>query len=409
VRRAIAAIGLTSGLLLTGIVAHAAPRAAAATPAAAAQGVLDARVAAVTSGDRSGFLATVDPEAPAAFRDAQARQFDGLRSVPLASYALAVRLDDTGDLAGPAGLSPRYGGAPTFLPETRLRYRLRDYDERDDVASLFLTFVQRGGRWFVGGDADLASLGLLPARFLWDDGPVRVHPTAHFLVLSHPEDADRADALAAIAEDAMVRLTVAWDQPWSQRIPLILPHSIDELAGLIQSTFDLSRFVAFVNYGAVRDTGYEPTAPRIYIQDRNLRAYPRDFQVQTLTHELDHAAAAPLAGPLIPAWVHEGVADWIAKGRPTGERKPGGSDGVLPRDYEFVTGGSGTIVRAYSESRSAISYLASRFGLGAPSRFFATLGAARVAPGDADYQTDAALRRVTAIGLADLQRGWARR
>src|SRR5204862_7817942 len=148
-----------------------------------------------------------------------------------------------------------------------------------------------------------------------------------------------------------------------------------ELAALIESTFDLTNFVAFVNYVGIRDSGFEPTAPRIFIQDRNLSRYPRDFQVRTLSHELVHAAASSLAGPLIPAWVHEGIADWIAKGRPTGERRPGGSDGVLPRDYEFVTGGSSGIVRAYSESRSALSYLSSRFGLGAPSRFFATLGA----------------------------------
>ena len=45
-----------------------------------------------------------------------------------------------------------------------------------------------------------------------------------------------------------------------------------------------------------------------------------------LGHELDHAAAAALAGPFVPAWVHEGVAEWVAKARPTGERKPGGQE-----------------------------------------------------------------------------------
>jgi hypothetical protein len=408
VRRVAAAAAVVVGLALV-VGVGAAPAVPSQPTQLAVQQVLDARATAVKNGERAAFLATVDPGAPASFRAAQSRQFDGLLSVPLASYSLTARLDDTGDLAAAAGLSARYGGAPVYLPETRLRFRFLDYDDREDVESLFLTFVQRAGRWYIGGDDDLASLGLLTARFIWDQGPVRVNPTPHFVVVSHPEDAARADALATIAEDAMTALNARWDQPWYQRIPLVLPHSIDELAALLQSTFDLTNFVAFVNYGAVRDNGFEPTAPRIYVQDRNLARYGRDFQVQTLTHELDHAAASALAGPLIPSWVHEGVADWIATGRSTTERKPRGSDGVLPRDYQFVTGGGAAILRSYGESRSAISYLASRFGLGAPSRFFAVLGAARVVAGDADYQTDAALRAMTGVGLADLIAGWARR
>src|SRR5205807_9789108 len=126
---------------------------------------------------------------------------------------------------------------------------------------------------------------------------------------------------------------------------------------ILQSTFDLTNFVAFVSYGSLRDADWEATAPRIYIQDRNLSRYPRAYQVQTLVHELSHGAAAPLAGPFIPAWVHEGVADWVALGQTTDERKPDGSDGVLPRDYEFTTGGATAILRAYGESRSAISFL----------------------------------------------------
>lgn len=382
--------------------------AAPPTPAIAVQQLLDRRAAAVVAHDADGFARTVDPAAPPAFRDEQRQQFLGLATVPLATYRLTVRLDDTGDLAGPSGASARHDGAPTFLPETRVTYRLAGYDDRDDVASLYLTYVQRDGAWFVAADDELHAVGLPTARFVWDRGPVRSRPTAHFLVLSHPEDAARADALAAIAEDAIAELDARWDQPWSHRIPLILPHSIDELAELLQSTFDLTNFVAFVNYGAVRDTGFEITAPRIYIQDQNLSRYDRAFQVRTLVHELDHAAAAPLAGPFVPSWVHEGVADWVATGRSTTERKPNGSDGVLPRDYEFVTGGSGAIVRAYAESRSAISSLAARGGLGAPSQLFVALGMTRVAPGDADYHVDAALRGAVGIGLGDFTREWAR-
>ena len=372
------------------------------------QTVLDARVAAVGRGDRQAWLATVDPAAPAAFRAAQARSFDGLRTLPLSTYRLTARLEDSGDLG--SHLSPRYQGAPTFLPETRQSYRFRGYDERDAVDTLWLTFVRRDGRWYVGGDADLADLGLDTARNLWDLGPVRVAPTTHFLVLSRPDQAARADALAGIAEEAAGLLERRWDRPWSGRIPLILPGSIEELETMLQSTFDLDNFVAFVVYGATRDTGWDATAPRIFIQDRNLSRYGRGFQLETLVHELVHAATVAIVGPFIPGWVHEGTADWVAKGGPEGgdisARPPRGSDGRLPLDFEFTSGGGSAILRSYDESRSATAFLAQRWGQGAPSTLLGALGRPRVAPGNADYHVDQALRQVTGLDLAGFQRTW---
>ncbi|MBW3614703.1 MAG: hypothetical protein KY439_05245 [Actinobacteria bacterium] len=406
--RALVALALLAAAAATAAAPQHPARAAQAGDdrLAAVQAVLDARVAALANGDRAGWLATVDPQAPASFREAQSRSFEGLRSLPLERYELQARLEDTGDLS--AGLDKRYGG-PVFLPETRQRLRFRDYDDRDAVDSLWLSFVQRDRRWYVAGDDDLAALGVDTFRGLWDFGPVEALAGEHFLTIYHPAQAERAKALAGIAEEALAVLRDRWDQPWSERIPLILPGSTDELEKLLQSTLDLDKFVAFVSYGAVRDTGWETTAPRIYIQDNNLSGYGRAYQVETLVHELVHAAGAPIAGPQIPAWVHEGAADWIATGRPPRERKPKGSDGRLPRDFEFTTGPQPQILRAYRESRSAISYLASRSGRGAPTALFRALGEPKVVAGSVDFQVDAALRRTAGAGLADLESGWAAR
>lgn len=404
-----AAVALTALLALGSVSAPS--RAGAAQTSSGPQAVLDARVTALGAGDRDGWLATVDPEAPKSFRDMQGRLFDGLRSVPLETYTLEARTDDTGDLAAGADLSARYGGAAVQLPETRQRLRLRGYDAVDAVDSLWLTFVQRDGRWFVGGDEDLASLGLDTARGLWDFAPVEVRATEHFLTIFHPAQRGRATALSGIAEEAIAILEERWDQPWPGRIPLILPADTGELERLLQSTIDLDKFLAFVAYGADRDQGWTATAPRIYIQDANLSKYGRDFQLETLVHELAHAAGAPLAGPFVSAWVHEGVADWVATGRPMRERKPSGSDGALPRDFEFSTGSQSAIIETYRESRSATSFLAARAGRGAPTALFREVGAVRVAPGNADHHIDAALRRIVApdFGLGELTAGWAAR
>jgi hypothetical protein len=380
---------------------------AAEDPLAGVNQTLAARTTAVRNGDRKAFLATVDPQAPAAFRSAQARMFDGLRTVPLTGFTLQARVDATGDLS--AGLAGAYGNAPVFLPETRMVYRITGYDERDAVDNVWYTYVQRGGRWYVAADDDLEDVGVLTARNLWDFGPVQEQRSDHFIILSHPEQAERAAALIGIAEESATALVSRWDQPWSGRIPMVLPGSIEELAKMLQSTFDLTKFVAFVVYQPIRDDGFGTTAPRVYVQDRNLSRYTRDFQLTTLTHELDHAAVAPLAGPNIPSWVHEGVADWVATGQSTGERKPKGSDGLLPRDYQFTTGSSAEIVRSYAESRSAVSYLASRFGVGAPSQLVRALGELGTPPGSVDFNLDATMRRLFNISFAQFQSAWARR
>lgn len=370
----------------------------AGSPLAAVQRVLDARVAAVLSGDKTAFMATVAPDASAAFKAAQSRLFDGLRSVPLERYSLEARTIETGDLSR--------RGDGTFLPETRQRMRLRDYDPVDAVSTLWLTFTERGGDWFVLADDDLVDLGLDTARGLWDFGTVVAQPLDHFLVLSHPEQRDRAAALGAMAEKALAVHQARWTKPWPARIPMILPASVEELQALLQSTVDLTKFVAFVSYGSVRDSGYEPTAPRIYIQDANLSKHTERFQIETLAHELNHAAVAYLNGPFIPAWVHEGVADWVSTGQRTNERNRSSEHSNLPRDHSFSTGSQSSIVRSYGLSRAAVSTLARVKGSDAPADFVVELGSIRVAPGSVDYHVDAALRRATGMSVADLERLW---
>jgi hypothetical protein len=387
---------------LVAVVALVLPAARAqeqASPLAAVQEVLDRRTAAVTRGDRDAFLGTVDPQAPRSFRDSQARSFDGLRSVPLTAYKLTARVDDTGDLdARPEA----------FLPETRATYRIEGYDDRDAVDTLWLTFVQRDGRWYVGADADVAALGLDTARNLWDFGPVRLLRTEHFLVLAHPDKAARADELAGLAEEAHAVFASRRLQPWNGRIPMVVPSSVDQLEEMLQSTIDLDKFVAFVSYGVVRDDDGDPetTAPRLFVQDEQLSGRTRQFQVQTLVHELVHAATAADTGPFIPVWLHEGLADWVATGRPAATKPPPGGDGTAPRTYEFTTGPHAGIIRTYAEARTLVASLAVAHGPDAPVDLFRALGQGRVVPGDEDHHVDTTLRRLYGVGLADVEAQW---
>jgi hypothetical protein len=398
-----------AALLAVAVVAGAAiPGAGAQTgvpaPEEAARRVLAQRVEAVTRGDRAAFLDTVDAEAAPEFRARQERLYDGLRSLPLASYDLRLRTDEAPDLS--AGLAGRYTGAErVFLPPVEGRYRLAGADAVDALDGFYYTFVLRGGRWRIASDGDLEDVGLPSTRNLWDYGPVSVQRTAHFTVLHDPADRKRAEALAALCEEGYDRLTGSFDRPVPGQIVVILPRTVEQLKEMLQATFDLSNFVAFATAAVDRDGGWETTAPRVYVQDTNLARSRREFQLQTFHHEFAHVAAFPLAGPAVASWIHEGLADWMA----SGERPPSevdGSDAVLPDEWEFTTGGGDSILRAYDESTSAMAFLAARKGEDAPLDLLVRVGRTRVAPGTADYHVDQGLRAVYGAGLEEFQKDW---
>jgi hypothetical protein len=370
----------------------------------AVQAVLDQREAAISSGDRAAFMATVDPTASADFRQAQGRLFDGLRSVPLAKFELKVRTDEVPDLS--TGLAARYQADEVFLPPVEARYRLEGVDRVDALDGFFWTFLRRDGQWRIVADNDLKDLGLPSARNLWDFGPIEHIVTDHFTVLFDPGDRDRARLLSRLAEDGYARLVKTFTEAVPEQVVIVLPHSPDQLRQIIQATFDLSNFVAFAATSVDRDAGWESTAPRVFAQDANLSRSATEFQLQTLHHEFIHVAAFPLAGPFVPNWIHEGVADWMATGEGRSEEVEG-SDGLTPDDYEFTTGGNSTILGAYDESTSAIAFLAKAKGRRAPLDLMVAAGKPRVAPGTSDYYVDRAIRKVYGASLTQFEKDWA--
>jgi hypothetical protein len=392
------------GLVLV-LVSVLVPPAAAAPPTKeqAVQQVLDQREAAIRGGDRSRFLDTVDPAASEDFKIRQARLFDGLRTVPLASFHLRLRPDEIPDLS--TGLRDRYAADDVFLPPVEAHYRIEGSDSIDALDSFYYTFLFREGRWRIVSDTDLEDLGLPSARNLWDFGPVGREKSAHFTILFNPVDKKRAQALLGFCEEAYGRLTDTFNRALPAQVVVVLPHSLDELRDMLQATFDLTNFVAFASSSVDRDNGWQSTAPRVYIQDTNLSRNRRDFQLETFHHELTHVAAFPLAGPFIPSWVHEGVADWMATGR-GGPAKVDTPNPHLPDDYEFTTGGGESILTAYEEATSAIAFLAKARGKTAPLDLLAKVGETRSAPGTSEYHTDQGLRAVYGAGKAEFEKAW---
>jgi hypothetical protein len=391
-------------VVLVGTVLPAVPAAGQAdSREAGVKATLDQRVRAIRSGDRAAFLDTVEPGAGEDFRTRQARLFDGLRTLTLASFELRLRTDEVPDLS--AGLRARYAADDVFLSAVEARYRIEGADRIDALDAFFYTFLLRDGRWRIASDTDVEDLGLPSSRNLWDFGPVALRRSAHFTLLFDPADRSRAEALLKVADQGFDRLASTFDRPLPEQVVVILPHSLDQLRDILQATFDLTNFVAFATASVDRDRGWESTAPRVYVQDANLANNPRAFQLETLHHELTHVAAFSVAGPFVPAWVHEGVADWMATGR-GGPHRVEGSDAKLPDDYEFTTGGGDAIVRAYQESTSATAFLAEAKGRSTPLDLLVEAGRPRVAPGTPRYHVAQALRRFYRSGIEEFERTW---
>ena len=375
------------------------------------QGFLERRAEALLQGDRTGFLAAVDGEADSGFAERQRRLFDGFQQLPLLDYRLDVSLDVFGELTS-SEVRARYGddAQPTVL-HVEERYQLREYDPQTALEDLFLTFVRRPAGWRVVSDSDLDDLTLYSGRLLWEFGPVVTRESEHFLYLSHPDLAGAGDTVLSAAERALDRVADVWPLAFRRKVLILAPSESEELVRIIQAQFDVDVFVAFAYSGLDRDRTWDLVGHRIILHWDNFSAQSDAVQQSILTHELLHIATRELSGPFVPAFVDEGVAEWVTTDASTlllSIRVSAGTfDRRLPQDHEFITGDNDDIVNSYQESYSFIRYADERFGARAVAEFYRRLGHSRVAPGTWRYHVDRAMRGAFGVGFGQLQRRWA--
>ncbi len=379
----------------------------------AIQALLDARAGAVLGGDQGAFVETIDPTARS-FRRDQLRMFARARNVPFESYELIAEWERLGDLARPQDLASHPGAEAVSIPLTQERYRIEGFDEADAVEDLYLTFVKREGEWYVGADDDLAQVGLLSARHVWDFIQVDVTRSSHFLGLGPPCSSGPLCVrdLLELAEEALTRVDRYWKPRWSHRVVLIVPPSDRALKRMLQATFDPGKFVAFA-YSTVEPETQRYTGHRIIVNPSVIAGRPRDDVLRIMVHELLHIATRGAAGPFIPLFVDEGFAEIAASGDHPGSLAfleavvgSGAFDRKLPRDYEFSTGSANDIFLSYQEAQSAISHFIDRWGLQRFTRFYRMLGGRRIAAGSPAWHVERTLRKTIDVGLRGFQESW---
>ncbi|MDQ0796806.1 hypothetical protein [Streptomyces sp. B1I3] len=351
-----AAGAVLAGLLLTS---------ACATPEDPAAGIttqeigaaLDRRAAAVMEQDTDAYLAELDPRA-ASFRAAQRTELGNLADVPLESWAYEVK-DVTGRGAGRA------------TAHVELRYRIKGYDNAPMTASRTVELVRRGedGSWYIAADR----AGEDAQELLWQQGDVEVVRGVHSLVLAVGRRDEELRRIAATADRAVPAVSGAWPEPWARRVVVLVPQSVQDMAGLLGSPAASYRGIAAVTTGEVGGTGRAP-ADRVVVNPEAYGMLGEFGQRVVLTHETTHVATRADTSAATPVWLSEGFADWAAyrqESRTDQEIAPELAEAVrlgelpaaLPVDEDFGFGeDSAELARAYEGGWLACALIARDWG-----------------------------------------------
>lgn len=395
-------------------VSVAAPTEAASTPAPgiddaeAVQETLDAVAAAFRRGDRDA-LAPLLHDPDSAFGRRWSDRAEWMAALPLASYDL--RLDNVLPDLSIARLREAHEGEVQVVYVVE-EVALAGYDPEPAAHDLFLTVVRgEDGRWKVAGDADAEPLGFVSVDHLWDHGPVEVREDASVLAIHHPDGPD-VGPLVDETMAALRQVADAWPQPWPRRVPVVVPRDQEELGELLHVTYDLTNFVAFATATPVNERGrYQLTGSRVMINPGRLLDRPAETRQRIMAHELLHVATRPVAGPMVPSWLDEGVAQVLGEGRST--TGTGLVDGLgpaslsLPLDGQFRVGGRDRIFLSYQLSWAFVDHLVERYGASAVARFYVSAGQGAIGEaGTRQWHLDRAATEVFGSSLDQLVEQW---
>lgn len=330
------------------------------------------RSAALLAGDRSGWLAAVDP-AQEGFYRAQEQVFDRLRGIPFSQWEYT--LVGTGPPL-PATVEATLPDGAAIM-QVRLTFQIADTATRTD-RQLYWTFLPRGGRWLLAGDTDGEPQGLASDRDLWDLGPVRLFRgrAATLLVDPRSQLAGTAARLVREADRAVAAVDRVWRDgdegtEWPRRPVLLVPADQGDMATLLGHVGGggLGQ-IAAVTTGEFQD-GLS-RGDRVVLNPEAFGTLGATGRRVVLTHEMTHVAVRASTVVTPPAWLSEGFADYVAyranpvplsvvAGDVIAQVRRGRLPRELPDQADFGTDRA-NLASAYEQSWLACRLIAERYG-----------------------------------------------
>ncbi|MGW7399325.1 hypothetical protein ACWGH7_22865 [Streptomyces cyaneofuscatus] len=364
------AAGLALAVLLTASACAAPADADTTLTVREIDATLERRAAAVLARDPAGYLDALAPDA-AKLRAAQRTELANLADVPLKSWAYEVK-----------GITEEDGDWATA--EVELRYRIDGYDTAPVAARRTLELMRDGERWYVSADRPAKGA----SDQLWHQGEVEVVRGAHSLVLGVGRPEEELRQIADTVDLAVPAVSDAWPQPWARRVVVLVPDSVESMAGLLGSPETSYRGIAAVTTGEAGTTGKRPAlADRVIVNPQAYASLGSFGQRVVLTHETTHVATRTSTSTATPVWLSEGFADWAAyRGEDrtpdliapelTGAVRAGDVPAGLPDDKGFgFDGDPAELARAYESAWMACELIAERWGKEKLTVFYAAVGA----------------------------------
>jgi hypothetical protein len=343
----------------------------------AVRALLAARSQAVLSGDQAAFVDQVDPT-QAGFAARQRLVARRLGDVPLATWSYDV----VGD--GPALTDERARALPegSAVVRVRLTYQVAGTTSETEREQ-YLTVVPRGGRWLLAGDTDGEAADLSTDRDLWDLGPVRVRQGRSAVVVADRRAVDRASLtrLTSEADRAVTDVDRVWRADWSRRPLVLVPHTQQDMATLLDDDGKGLGQIAAVTTGSVAEG--LTRGDRVVINPATFTNLGPAGRRIVLGHEMTHLATRATSVQSVPIWLSEGFADYVAYdplSEPTGvvaadlfeQVRDGDAPRHLPDDAAFDAG-QGDIAAAYEGAWLACRMIAQQWGEPALVRFYADM------------------------------------
>ncbi|WP_406492267.1 hypothetical protein OHB06_15145 [Streptomyces sp. NBC_01604] len=328
------------------------------------QRVLDRRATAVLDRDRAAFVKT-----------GALSWFANLSAVPLADWSYRVTaLHRTGS---------------TATADVELRYRVQGYDRAPVTVGRTLALsLDTGGQWYVDAEQPAKKT----AQQLWDQGEVMTVRGRHSLVLGVGRSGEELHSYADLADRAVPAVSDAWGTDWPRHVVVLVPRSLEGMAGLLGSPASSYRGIAAVTTG---ETGAPSEAPadRIIVNPDAYGVLGSVGKQVVLTHETTHVATRADTTPATPLWLSEGYADWVGyrgSGRTPVQAAPelwdavaeGSLPAALPTDGDFgFSGDAAGLARAYEGGWMACRMIAERWGEVRLQEFYKAVGAHEKRPG----------------------------
>ncbi|WP_405858568.1 hypothetical protein OG407_15680 [Streptomyces sp. NBC_01515] len=384
-RRRASRSGVLALCLLLGSLVSCGGQPAANSAKAEVQSLLDRRSTAVLHHDETAYTRTGARTA-----------YENLSAVPFASWSYR--------------LTSLHRSGATATADAELSYKVKGYDTAPVTVGRTLGLrLTADGQWYVDSDRPAKTSG----QQLWDQGKVSVVKGAHSLVMGVGQDAATLREYRSLADHAVPAVSDAWGTDWTRHVVVLVPDSLDGMAGLLGSPAASYRGIAAVTTGEAGGSGSAP-ADRIIVNPDAYALLGSMGKQVVLTHETTHVATRAHTTAATPLWLSEGYADWIGyrgTGRTPTQAAPelyraveaGDLPTDLPTDKDFGFDSDSTkLAQAYEGGWMACRMIEDRWGVDQLGKFYRAVGAHKKRAG----AVEDALKSVLGVTSGDFTAEW---